>query len=215
MCGIVGYVGRKEAEPILVEGLRRLEYRGYDSAGLATVHRPPSARAQARRPHRQSGPTVGEQPAPGCLGISHTRWATHGPATDGNAHPARRRRRRGRRRPQRRHRELRRPQTPAPGRRASSSTATPTPRSSPSSSPTTWTATSSRRCAKALALLKGTYGLAVDQPRQPRPDRRRPPGQPAGPRHRRRRALPGQRPGRPDRHTRRRSSTCRTTRCAC
>src|SRR6516165_6044999 len=61
MCGIIGYVGSREAQPILVEGLRRLEYRGYDSAGLATL--------------------------PGCHGISHTRWATHGPATDGNAHP--------------------------------------------------------------------------------------------------------------------------------
>jgi glucosamine--fructose-6-phosphate aminotransferase (isomerizing) len=87
MCGIVGYVGRREAEPILVEGLRRLEYRGYDSAGLATV--------TGRQMHlrKRAGRVAGlasylaERPAPGCLGVSHTRWATHGQATDKNAHP--------------------------------------------------------------------------------------------------------------------------------
>jgi glucosamine--fructose-6-phosphate aminotransferase (isomerizing) len=87
MCGIVGYVGFKEAEPILVEGLRRLEYRGYDSAGLATLH---GSRLHVRkRAGRIANLVQGlhEQPAPGCLGISHTRWATHGPATDANAHP--------------------------------------------------------------------------------------------------------------------------------
>jgi glucosamine--fructose-6-phosphate aminotransferase (isomerizing) len=87
MCGIVGYVGRKEAEPILIEGLRRLEYRGYDSAGLATVtpghlHLRKRAGRIADLAHYLS-----ERPAPGCHGVSHTRWATHGPATDGNAHP--------------------------------------------------------------------------------------------------------------------------------
>src|SRR6516225_365794 len=87
MCGIVGYVGRKEAEPILVEGLRRLEYRGYDSAGLATLTgaemyvRKRAGRIADLAKH------LHEHPAPGCHGISHTRWATHGPATDGNAHP--------------------------------------------------------------------------------------------------------------------------------
>ncbi len=87
MCGIVGYTGRREAEPILVEGLRRLEYRGYDSAGLATV--------DGRRLHlrKRAGrlqnlvKALREQPAAGCSGISHTRWATHGPANDTNAHP--------------------------------------------------------------------------------------------------------------------------------
>src|SRR5581483_298096 len=87
MCGIVGYVGHREAEPILVEGLRRLEYRGYDSAGLATV--------TGRALHlRKKAGRVGDladhlsvRPAPGCHGIAHTRWATHGPATDANAHP--------------------------------------------------------------------------------------------------------------------------------
>jgi glucosamine--fructose-6-phosphate aminotransferase (isomerizing) len=87
MCGIVGYVGRKEAQPILIEGLHRLEYRGYDSAGLATV-------AGAQLHVRKSAGRIAdlmnrleERPVPGCHGISHTRWATHGPATDVNAHP--------------------------------------------------------------------------------------------------------------------------------
>ena len=87
MCGIIGYVGRKEAEPILVEGLRRLEYRGYDSAGLATVT---GAELHVRKRSGRIADLADflqHRPAPGCHGISHTRWATHGPATDGNAHP--------------------------------------------------------------------------------------------------------------------------------
>ena len=87
MCGIVGYVGNREAEPILLDGLRRLEYRGYDSASMATL--------TGRQLHlRKKAGRVGDlssylntQPAPGCIGISHTRWATHGAATDSNAHP--------------------------------------------------------------------------------------------------------------------------------
>src|SRR5438132_7309570 len=87
MCGIIGYVGRREAEPLLLEGLRRLEYRGYDSAGMATVTgRCLHLRRKAGRVG-QLGELLRERPAPGCLGISHTRWATHGPATDTNAHP--------------------------------------------------------------------------------------------------------------------------------
>jgi glucosamine--fructose-6-phosphate aminotransferase (isomerizing) len=87
MCGIIGYTGAREAEPILVEGLHRLEYRGYDSAGLATqvgsrLHlRKRAGRIQELARH------LHERPAPGCTGISHTRWATHGPANDRNAHP--------------------------------------------------------------------------------------------------------------------------------
>src|SRR5262249_8481230 len=87
MCGIVGYAGFREAEPIIVEGLRRLEYRGYDSAGLATL-----AGRQLQLRKKAGGVAelasyLQERPAPGCVGISHTRWATHGPATDSNAHP--------------------------------------------------------------------------------------------------------------------------------
>ncbi len=87
MCGIFAYVGRREAEPILVDGLRRLEYRGYDSAGLATLAgRRLYLRKRAGRIANLAA-YLDERPAPGCLGISHTRWATHGPATDSNAHP--------------------------------------------------------------------------------------------------------------------------------
>ena len=87
MCGIIGYAGGKEAEPILVEGLRRLEYRGYDSAGLATLA------GGALHVRKRAGriadlaALLEQQPAPGRQGISHTRWATHGGATDRNAHP--------------------------------------------------------------------------------------------------------------------------------
>jgi glucosamine--fructose-6-phosphate aminotransferase (isomerizing) len=87
MCGIVAYTGPREAEGILIEGLHRLEYRGYDSAGLATLAGPrlhlrkKAGRIQSLVRHLR------DSPAPGCTGISHTRWATHGPATDGNAHP--------------------------------------------------------------------------------------------------------------------------------
>jgi glucosamine--fructose-6-phosphate aminotransferase (isomerizing) len=87
MCGIVGYVGPKEAEPILVEGLRRLEYRGYDSAGVATLT---GAQMHLRKCAGRIADLVRllhGRPAPGCHGIGHTRWATHGPATDKNAHP--------------------------------------------------------------------------------------------------------------------------------
>jgi glucosamine--fructose-6-phosphate aminotransferase (isomerizing) len=87
MCGIIGYVGQREAEPIMVEGLRRLEYRGYDSSGLATLTGPSlHLRKRAGRVGELMQYLV-ERPAPGCIGISHTRWATHGPATHSNAHP--------------------------------------------------------------------------------------------------------------------------------
>jgi glucosamine--fructose-6-phosphate aminotransferase (isomerizing) len=87
MCGIVGYVGTKEATPILLEGLRRLEYRGYDSAGLATVaHGKMHLRKRAGRIADLSH-FLRDHDAPGSHGISHTRWATHGPANDVNAHP--------------------------------------------------------------------------------------------------------------------------------
>ncbi len=87
MCGIVGYTGQREAESLLLEGLQRLEYRGYDSAGLATVA---GDRLRVRKSAGRISnlaDLVSRQPAPGSQGISHTRWATHGPATDYNAHP--------------------------------------------------------------------------------------------------------------------------------
>ena len=87
MCGIVGYTGSHEASPILLAGLRRLEYRGYDSAGVATLGDGELiVRKRAGRVRNLEEALVSE-PAPGACGISHTRWATHGPATDTNAHP--------------------------------------------------------------------------------------------------------------------------------
>jgi len=87
MCGIVGYTGGHEASPILLAGLRRLEYRGYDSAGLATLDgRGMVVRKKAGRV-RVLEEAVAADPATGSCGISHTRWATHGPPVDANAHP--------------------------------------------------------------------------------------------------------------------------------
>src|SRR5213595_220950 len=87
MCGIVGYVGRAEAAPILLDGLRRLEYRGYDSAGVAIVNgRQMETRKCAGR-IANLAKLMTEKPPSGSYGISHTRWATHGKVTDENAHP--------------------------------------------------------------------------------------------------------------------------------
>jgi glucosamine--fructose-6-phosphate aminotransferase (isomerizing) len=87
MCGIVGYVGTSTATEFLLGGLRRLEYRGYDSAGIATLsnHQIAVRRAVGRIDKLASCVTA--EPASGSIGIGHTRWATHGPATEANAHP--------------------------------------------------------------------------------------------------------------------------------
>ncbi len=88
MCGIVGYVGRSEAAPIFLDGLRRLEYRGYDSAGLAIVDGDAWRRGNARAASpiaRKIG--HGTAAIRVTCGISHTRWATHGKVNDENAHP--------------------------------------------------------------------------------------------------------------------------------
>ena len=86
MCGIVGYVGKREAAPILLEGLERLEYRGYDSAGIATVSGTNLRLRKCAGRIANLTSLLKRQPAPGFAGISHTRWATHGGATDANAH---------------------------------------------------------------------------------------------------------------------------------
>lgn len=87
MCGIVGYVGRRQASEILLEGLRRLEYRGYDSSGMAVCDVDGiSIRKRAGRV-QELAKLVESQPCRGTIGIGHTRWATHGPATDVNSHP--------------------------------------------------------------------------------------------------------------------------------
>ena len=89
MCGIVGFIGREAASPILLEGLSRLEYRGYDSAGLAVYDQEQGlqvvkakGRLQVLRDLTEEGTKV-----PGTLGLGHTRWATHGAPNDENAHP--------------------------------------------------------------------------------------------------------------------------------
>jgi glucosamine--fructose-6-phosphate aminotransferase (isomerizing) len=88
MCGIIGYVGRRSAVPILLEGLRRLEYRGYDSAGVAVLDGSSlSVRKRKGRIDLGLTPALEETPAPGSCGIGHTRWATHGPPSDENSHP--------------------------------------------------------------------------------------------------------------------------------
>ncbi len=88
MCGIVGYVGPRDASPILLDGLRRLEYRGYDSAGIAVLA--PGGRIEIRKCEGKLKKLVdtlnGSAPA-GTLGLGHTRWATHGAPNDTNAHP--------------------------------------------------------------------------------------------------------------------------------
>jgi len=87
MCGIVGYVGRAEAAPILLDGLRRLEYRGYDSAGVAIVNRGHLGTRKCAGRIAALANLMAKEPISGSFGISHTRWATHGKVTDENAHP--------------------------------------------------------------------------------------------------------------------------------
>src|SRR6202163_4264522 len=87
MCGIVGYVGRSEAAPILLDGLRRLEYRGYDSAGVAIVDGNHVETRKCAGRIAALAKLMSEKPPSGSFGISHTRWATHGKVNDENAHP--------------------------------------------------------------------------------------------------------------------------------
>ena len=87
MCGIVGYVGPRPAQEVLVHGLRRLEYRGYDSAGLAVAHNGSVAISKAEGKLDRLLARLEEAPLPGRAGIGHTRWATHGAPSDRNAHP--------------------------------------------------------------------------------------------------------------------------------
>ena len=87
MCGIIGYIGKSQAVPILLDGLRRLEYRGYDSAGVAILE---AGKVEVRKKVGRIAnlaELIKESPPVGTIGISHTRWATHGGVTDANAHP--------------------------------------------------------------------------------------------------------------------------------
>ncbi|MEO7094437.1 MAG: isomerizing glutamine--fructose-6-phosphate transaminase, partial [Polyangiales bacterium] len=95
MCGIVGYIGSRACASILVEGLRKLEYRGYDSAGLAILDTTPIALGEPAKLQitravgklQKLDDAIKERPTPGTVGIGHTRWATHGRPTEANAHP--------------------------------------------------------------------------------------------------------------------------------
>ncbi|NIS60246.1 MAG: glutamine--fructose-6-phosphate aminotransferase, partial [Proteobacteria bacterium] len=87
MCGIVGYLGPRETVQVLMEGLRRLEYRGYDSAGIAVLHQGNIEVRRARGKLKILEEAIAGESFEGRLGIGHTRWATHGRPSDDNAHP--------------------------------------------------------------------------------------------------------------------------------
>jgi len=87
MCGIVGYVGHRSCLPILIEGIKRLEYRGYDSAGVAIQTSAGLKVVKAAGKIRELEARLAKEPLAGTAGIAHTRWATHGAPTDANAHP--------------------------------------------------------------------------------------------------------------------------------
>ncbi len=87
MCGIIGYIGNKEALPILIQGLKRLEYRGYDSAGVAIINNGKIKRLRSVGKIDKLVEKIKKQDFPGSIGIAHTRWATHGGVTEANAHP--------------------------------------------------------------------------------------------------------------------------------
>ena len=88
MCGIVGYVGKEQAAPILLDGLAKLEYRGYDSAGIAVYNDGKIDMVKATgRLNVLFSLTQGGSTLPGTVGIGHTRWATHGSPSQENAHP--------------------------------------------------------------------------------------------------------------------------------
>jgi glutamine---fructose-6-phosphate transaminase (isomerizing) len=87
VCGIVGYVGKRDATPVLIEGLHRLEYRGYDSAGLAVVHRGRLRVTKTAGRVQDLRDKLSEQATKSTIGIGHTRWATHGEPNETNAHP--------------------------------------------------------------------------------------------------------------------------------
>src|SRR5918999_80740 len=89
MCGIIGYLGPKEVVPILLDGLRRLEYRGYDSAGVAVVRNGEIERRRSAGKLINLEQAIDTQPLDGLYGVGHTRWATHGRPTEENAHPHR------------------------------------------------------------------------------------------------------------------------------
>ena len=89
MCGIIGYLGEREAQPVLINGLKKLEYRGYDSAGIAVMGEEGLGIEKMAGKISELEDSLVEKPRPGKIGIGHTRWATHGEPNDVNAHPHR------------------------------------------------------------------------------------------------------------------------------
>ena len=87
MCGIIGIIGGEAAAPHLIDALKRLEYRGYDSAGVATLENGKLMRRRAEGKLRNLENRLAREPLNGTIGIGHTRWATHGRPTENNAHP--------------------------------------------------------------------------------------------------------------------------------
>ncbi len=87
MCGIVGYIGNKKAEPILIEGLTKLEYRGYDSAGLTILEKENFKTIKNKGRVKQLSEITSQENLVGTIGIAHTRWATHGKPSSTNSHP--------------------------------------------------------------------------------------------------------------------------------
>src|SRR5437762_13724764 len=87
MCGIIGIIGKRPVAPLLVEALKRLEYRGYDSAGVATLVNGQIERRRAEGKLVNLETRLGKEPLAGTIGIGHTRWATHGKPSERNAHP--------------------------------------------------------------------------------------------------------------------------------
>src|SRR5499433_2525830 len=87
MCGIIGIIGREAAAPHLIDALKRLEYRGYDSAGVATLESGKLTRCRAEGKLKNLESRLAREPLTGTIGIGHTRWATHGRPTENNAHP--------------------------------------------------------------------------------------------------------------------------------
>src|SRR5260370_11944055 len=87
MCGIVGILGREPVATLLVDALKRLEYRGYDSAGVATLEGGELTRRRAEGKLRNLEARLASEPLAGTIGIGHTRWATHGPPAETNPHP--------------------------------------------------------------------------------------------------------------------------------
>ncbi len=87
MCGIVGYIGNRQAYPILIKGLHRLEYRGYDSAGIALIDNEHLKVYKAKGKVDELEQFAQQKDIAGTIGIAHTRWATHGEPNHNNAHP--------------------------------------------------------------------------------------------------------------------------------